>query len=102
MIIMVYNRGMESALGSEVGTVQKIKASRSLGYHLKMLRLESGPGVAELTRYMQLLGCETTRECWVKIEAGKHNVSIEQLWAFKEALQISYDKIFDFMEEKKK
>lgn len=81
--------------------MQKIKGSQNLGYHLKMLRLEAGPGVTELTKYMQLLGCDVTRECWVKIEAGKHNVSLEQLWAFKEALHISYDKIFEFMEEKK-
>lgn len=81
--------------------MQKIKTSKSFGFHLKMLRLEAGPGVTELTRYMQLLGCDITRECWVKIEAGKHNVSPEQLWAFKEALHISYDKIFKFMEEKK-
>lgn len=82
-------------------TVQKIKGSKGLGEHLKMLRLEAGPGVTELTRYMQLLGCDITRECWVKIESGKHNISPEQLWAFKEALHISYDKIFEFMEDKK-
>lgn len=81
--------------------MQKIKGSKELGYHLRMLRLEAGPGVAELTRYMQLLGCDITRECWVKIEAGKHHVSPEQLWAFKEALNLSYDTIFGFMEEKK-
>ena len=81
--------------------MQKVKGSKSLGNHLKMLRLEAGPGVAELTRYMQLLGCDTTRECWVKIEAGTHNISAEQLCAFKKALNISYDKIFEFMEEEK-
>lgn len=64
-----------------------------------MLRLESGFGVTELAKYMQLLGCDTTRECWVKIEAGTHNITAEQLWAFKKALNISYDKIFEFMEE---
>ena len=80
--------------------MQKIKGSKEFGYHLKMLRLEAGPGVTELTKYMQLLGCDTTRKCWVKIEAGTHNISPQQLWAFKKALHISsYDKIFDFMEE---
>lgn len=81
--------------------MQKIKGSKKFGHHLKMLRLEAGPGVSELARYMQLLGSDTTRECWVKIEAGKHNVSPEQLWAFKEALNISYDKIFEFIKEEK-
>ena len=78
--------------------VQKIKKSKTLGENLKMLRLEAGFGVTELAKYMQLLGCDTTRECWVKIEAGTHNVSTEQLLAFKKALNISYDKIFEFME----
>ena len=81
--------------------MQKIKGSKSFGQHLKMLRLEAGPGVAELTRYMQLLGCDTTRECWVKIEAGQHHISPEQLWAFKETLHVSYDRIFEFMEVEK-
>ncbi len=81
--------------------MQKIKCSEALGYHLKMLRLEAGFGVTELAKYMQLLGCDTTRECLVKIESGTHNVSVEQLWAFKKALHISYDKIFEFMEEEK-
>lgn len=81
--------------------MQKVKGSKTFGYYLKMLRLEAGAGVTELSKYMQLLGCDTTRECWVKIEAGKHNISPKQLWAFKEALHISYDKIFEFMEEEK-
>ena len=81
--------------------MQKIKGSKRFGYHLRMLRLEAGPTVTELTKYMQLLGCDTTRECWVKVEAGTHNVSPEQLRAFKKTLNISYDRIFDFMEEEK-
>lgn len=81
--------------------MQKIKTSKSMGQHLRALRPEAGPGVSELARYMQLLGCDITRECWVKIEAGKHNVSPEQLWAFKEALGISYDRIFEFVEVEK-
>lgn len=55
--------------------------------------------MAELARYMQLSGCDTTRECLVKIEAETHNVSMEQLRALKKALNVSYDKIFEFLEE---
>ena len=81
--------------------MQKIKGSKDFGCHLRMLRLEAGPTVTELTKYMQLLGCDTTRECWVKVEAGTHSVSPEQLRAFKKTLNISYDRIFEFMEEEK-
>ena len=81
--------------------MQKIKYSKPFGYHLKLLRLEAGFGVTELAKYMQLLGCDMTRECWVKIESGVHSVSPEQLWAFKKALNISYNKIFEFLEDEK-
>lgn len=78
---------------------QKLVNKSGLGTQLKMLRLESGFGVSELAKYLQLLGCDTTRECLVKIEAETHNVSMEQLYALKKALNVSYDKIFEFLEE---
>lgn len=78
---------------------QKLVNRYGFGAHLKNLRLESGFGVTELARYMQLSGCDTTRECLVKIEAGTRNVSMEQLRALKKALNVSYDKIFEFLEE---
>lgn len=78
---------------------QKIVNKSGLGEQLKKLRLESGFGVSELARYMQLLGCDTTRECIVKIEAETHNVSMDQLRAFRKAFNVSYDKIFEFLEE---
>ena len=78
---------------------QKLSRNNSLGKHLKALRLNAGFGVTELARYMQLSGCDTTRECLVKIESGSHNLSMEQLFALKEALNVSYDEIFEFLEE---
>ncbi len=80
---------------------QKLVNRSGLGAHLKSLRLESGFGVTELATYMQLSGCDITRECLVKIEAETHNVSMEQLYALKKALNVSYDKIFEFLEEDK-
>lgn len=80
---------------------QKLVNKSGLGTQLKNLRLESGFGVSELARYMQLLGCDITRECLVKIESEKHNVSMEQLHALKNALKVSYDRIFAFLEEEK-
>ncbi|MBR5451366.1 MAG: helix-turn-helix transcriptional regulator [Clostridia bacterium] len=80
---------------------QKLINRSGLGTHLKNLRLESGFGVTELATYMQLSGCDITRECLVKIEAETHNVSMEQLYALKKALNVSYDKIFEFLEEDK-
>lgn len=78
---------------------QKLIVKSGLGTQLKNLRLEAGFGVSELARYLQLSGCDVTRECLVKIEAETHNVSMEQLRALKKALRVSYDKIFEFLEE---
>lgn len=78
---------------------QKLINKSGLGTQLKNLRLEAGFGVTELAKYMQLSGCDTTRECLVKIESEKHNVSMDQLHALKEALNVSYNKIFEFLEE---
>lgn len=79
--------------------LQKLVNKSGFGTHIKNLRLESGFGVTELARYMQLSGCDITRECLVKIEAETHNVSMEQLRALKMALKVSYDKMFEFLEE---
>ncbi len=79
---------------------QKIVNKSGLGTQIKNLRLSAGFGVAELAKYMQLLGCDITRECLVKIEAETHNVSLNQLHALKQALHVSYDQIFEFLEEK--
>jgi transcriptional regulator with XRE-family HTH domain len=74
---------------------QKIKSNYSLGKRLRALRLESGFQVTELARYMQLAGCDTTRECLVKIEAGRHHISVQQLKTIKEALDVTYEQIFE-------
>ncbi|WP_270815237.1 helix-turn-helix domain-containing protein [Hungatella effluvii] len=78
---------------------QKIKNNDCLGQRIRMLRLSAGFGVTELARYMQLSGCDTTRECLVKIEAGTHHISVKQLKAIKTALNVTYETMFEFTEE---
>ncbi len=78
---------------------QKIKSDCCIGKNLRRLRLEHGSGVTELAKTMQLLGCDITRECINKIEAGKRNISVDQLSAFKKALNVSYEQIFEYEEE---
>lgn len=79
---------------------QKIKLDDRLGKQLRKFRLLQGYECSELARYMQLSGCDITRECIVKIEVGKHNVSMAQLKSFKDAFKVSYNDIFSFLEEK--
>jgi len=77
----------------------KIKINKTFGYHLRMMRLQEGFGVSELAKLFQLMGCDITREFIVKVENGKHHLTIEQLKAYKEALNTTYDEIFDYEEE---
>ena len=79
---------------------QKIKINTNLGKNIKNLRLETGFGVTELAKHMQLLGCETiTRESLNKIEAGKQNITLMELWSFIHAFGVSYNDFFNFLEE---
>ena len=79
---------------------QKIKLGANLGKNVRLLRLEAGFGVTELAKHMQLLGCETTtRESINKIEAGKQNITLSQLWALIHTFDITYNEFFRFLEE---
>lgn len=78
---------------------QKITSQHSLGKRLRYLRLEAGFGVTELATHMQLEGCNTTRECLVKIEAGKHHISVSQLLTIKKILNVTYEQIFENLQE---
>ncbi|MCM1064263.1 MAG: helix-turn-helix domain-containing protein [Eubacterium sp.] len=75
--------------------VQKLKSNDLLGKRIRTLRLNSDFHVAELAREMQLRGCDITRETLVKIESGKRHITVNELIALKEALNISYEQIFD-------
>ena len=44
---------------------------------------------------MLLRGCNITRETLVKIESGKRHITIKELIALKEALNVTYEQIFD-------
>ncbi|MGN1433662.1 MAG: helix-turn-helix domain-containing protein [Ruminococcus sp.] len=79
--------------------MQKISKNAEFGKHLRKMRLNKGFGVSELARHFQLIGCDTTRECIVKIESGTHNVSLEQLKAYKQAFNTTYNEIFEFLEK---
>lgn len=75
---------------------QKIKNEYSLGKRIQELRLSHDNGVTELATHMNLLGCNSvTRECLVKIEAGKRNIRLSELRALKTALNVTYEQIFD-------
>lgn len=75
--------------------IQKLKSNDLLGKRLRMLRLNGDFHVAELARDMQLRGCEITRETLVKIESGKRHIKIRELITLKEALNVTYEQIFD-------
>ena len=75
--------------------IQKLKSNTLLGKRLRSLRQRNDFHVAELAREMQLRGCNITRETLVKIESGKRHITIEELIILKEALNITYEQIFE-------
>lgn len=75
--------------------IQKLKSNKVLGQRLRTLRLENDFHVVELATAMQLRGCNITRETLVKIESGKRHITIKELIALKEALNVTYEQIFD-------
>lgn len=82
--------------------IPKLKSNNFFGQRLRMLRLENDLHVVELAREMQLRGCDITRETLVKIESGKRHITIKELITLKEALNVTYDQIFDNLYTKEK
>ena len=75
--------------------MQKLISNNLLGQRLRTLRLANDFHVVELAREMQLRGCDITRETLVKIESGKRHITIKELITLKEALDVTYEQIFE-------
>ena len=74
---------------------QKIKQDDiHIGQNIRRIRKERKIGQTELVRMIQLSGIDMTRECLVKIEREIQHIQATQLRAIKEALNTTYDDLF--------
>lgn len=75
---------------------QKIKQdSIRLGANIRKIRKQKNIGQTQLVIELQLMGVDITRECLVKIERGIQHIYASQLKAIKNALETSYDELFE-------
>lgn len=65
----------------------KLKQDISIGHNLKRLRSNSKLSQEALAGKMQLYGCNTTRDIYAQMEAGKYNIRISELLVLKEIYQ---------------
>lgn len=74
---------------------QKIKQDTiMIGANIRRIRKRNKIGQTELVRLLQLQGVNMTREALVKIERGVQHIQATQLRAIKDALDTTYDELF--------
>lgn len=74
--------------------IQKVRQDRSIGENLKCLRLKHNISQEKLCAKLQLMGCDISRSCYAKYEAGTLNVRVSVLKALKEVYDCEYDDFF--------
>lgn len=73
---------------------QNIKADRLIGENIRRWRNTKGMTQEQLSAQLQVRGCDISRGTLAKIEADIRHISIEELQAIKEILDIAYDDFF--------
>ena len=71
---------------------------RLFGRNLRQLRMERGLTQEQVAARLQLAGCDLTRSALAKIEAGQRNVYPDELYALRNALDVSYEELLLPME----
>lgn len=72
---------------------QNIKAHKNIGENIQKGRKEKGLTQEQLSAQLQVIGCDISRGTLAKIEAGIRHISLEELNAIKEVLEMTYDEI---------
>jgi len=73
---------------------QLIKMERRLGKNISKAREASGLTQDQVATKLQLLGCDISRSTYGKIEVGIRHISVEELEAIKEILDMQYEDFF--------
>ena len=73
---------------------------RRFGEQIRYLRNQAGLSQEQLAAKLQLVGHDTSRSALAKIESGLRHVYLEDIHAFKQALNVSFDELLDISFEK--
>ena len=68
---------------------------KKVGKKIKGFRDARGWSQEELVAHLQTEGCDITRSALAKIEVGQRHIYLQEIKAFKTALQVSYDELLD-------
>jgi len=73
---------------------------RRFGEQIRYLRNQAGLSQEQLAAKLQLVGHDMSRSALAKIESGLRHVYLEDIHAFKQALNVSFDELLDISFEK--
>jgi len=73
---------------------QRIKMGSCLGQRIGKARNAKGLTQEQVAAKLQLVGCDMSRSTYGKIEAGIRHISVEELNAIKEVLEMKYEDFF--------
>lgn len=68
---------------------------RQFGEQIRALRMKAGLSQEQLAAKLQLTGRDMSRSALAKIEAGLRHVYLEDIYALKQALDVSFDELLD-------
>lgn len=71
----------------------KIKQDMNIGKKIREIRLAKQFTQEQTVAKMQLMGADTTRSAYAKIEAGLQNISVRELYLIKTLFAVGYDDI---------
>lgn len=73
---------------------QNIKSDSVIGENIRKARNLANLTQEQLAAKLQIVNCDISRGTLAKIEAGIRHISVEEINAIKEVLNMSYDDFF--------
>lgn len=73
---------------------QKIRRDRNMGDNLRRLRDQSGLSQEKVCAELQRRGCDISRSCYAKYEAGELNIRASVIIELKKIYGCTYDDFF--------
>ena len=73
---------------------QSIRAGNCLGQNIRKARLAKKLTQEQLATRLQLLGCDMSRGTYAKIEMGIRHITVPEIDAIKEILDMEYEDFF--------
>ena len=80
--------------------MQKVRPDMDIGENLRKLRKQKKLSQGDVSRELQLMGCNVSRMTYSKMERNAYNIRISELIALKIIFEADYADFFEGLEEK--